>query len=260
MRWIVRLGIWMLALSGLAGATEREPWLGNLYELEFRLQGGYQWDPSENILVKSSLGATIAPDWAVEAEVAVAKTERHCCNFGHGKLATRYRILDDILGDCYSLVVGGGLLAAPSSAVDDIHLGYRGEFESNLFASFGQEWASEEEWEYRWWALVGGGLANRGSPWVEAEARWERRWCERHRGTLFSSGLFGFGSRRIEWIDPFKGYGPIQYRMVDIGVRYTYEISYWGELFIEYAYQVYSRSYLTGLHRASIGLFYPFGL
>jgi hypothetical protein len=257
-------------LSFWLQATEREPWLGNLLEFEWRNQLSLQVYQqiqgqehhfhyrSEDFLFSSSLGLAPQPEWAVEAEIRLAHTKKGSA-FDSFALTGRYQWLDDVAGDPISLVSGLSLIQACSRSLHDVSLFHHGTEEVEGFLSIGKERTVGESWNSRWWGILGIGVANRGSPWMRLDLDYDYRFTEEQSFRVFAHSLWGLGGQSIH-LAPFKGYGPVRHQSIDLGLRYVYELFLVGTIEIEYAYRVYARNFPANVQMVQANFFYTFGL
>ena len=125
------------------------------------------------------------------------------------------------------------------------------EFETSV--SVGKEWSSWDEWVYRTWGEVTFGLGSRGSPWLKGKGaiQWSFCPCQFIEGALLAE--MGFGGEKF-CLHRFKGYGPIQYRAVDLSLGYTYCTECYGDITFAILQRVYSRNGPSGLTRLTLQL------
>jgi hypothetical protein len=110
---------------------------------------------------------------------------------------------------------------------------------------------------YIWLAL---GIANRGSWWTRQELSYESNWCNRHNVKIFAEGNFGFGDLHRVAIDHFYGWGPYRHQSIDLGIRYKYQLSYYGALSVSYSYRVFARAFPEKAHCVTLMYCLPFCL
>ena len=277
--FVIHFFLYFLPMS----ATECLPWLGNYYEFEFRSNLRYQtyaWVDtgsrhdkylSNDIFLNLSLTNAL-PDPAIGAEFEVvgAKTRKQ----GRGssralsgdvdqlKLTGRYLWLDDVAGDSFSLVSGLSYIQAFKSSLRDVSSFHHGLYNGECFISFGRESPGQSFrslWGSRWWGLFALGIAEQGSPWLRFDLAYDNRFGENHEINLFLHSLWGFGGKRLH-IHHFHGYGPIKHQSIDVGMRYTYELEYFGNATLEYSYRVYANQFPAYVHQVVAQLLYTFGL
>lgn len=251
-------------------ATERQPWIGNYMEFEWRNSLRYQrysfitsdsqfeHYSSQDFFLNMSLSNALDAQFSLEGEFVLAKT-RHQRGVDHLRFTGRYVWLDDVAGDDISLTTGLSFTYAFLRALRDISSFHHGRGEGELFISFGKEMALEEQWERRWWAVFGLGIAERGSPWLRGDLTYETRICMNHEWRAFVHTLWGLGHKKLH-SDDFHGYGSIQHQSVDLGLRYTYLIDFFGSASAEYSYRVYARNFPAQTHQFLLSILYTFGL
>jgi hypothetical protein len=261
-----------LFCSCQGSATEYGPWLGNFYEFELRSSlkyQGYAWlasdlhhtkYPSNDFFLNLSLSNAI-PDPAIsgEFEVTGARTRRQQRDIDQLKLTGRYLWQDDVAGDPYSLVTGLSYTQAFKHSLRDVSSFHHGLYNAELFVSLGQEKADECLWGSRWWGMFAIGIAEQGSPWLRLRLNYDKRWCEKHELGLFLHSLWGLGGKHLH-LNDFHGYGLIKHQSIDLGVRYTYVIEYFGNASLEYSYRVYANNFPAYVHRVLAQVLYTFGL
>jgi hypothetical protein len=261
-----------LSLSAVSFATERMPWLGNIYELEGRASLFYQnyrfvesskgdiHHSSNDFFLTLSGGVVPCEQTAVEVEMTGACTRHQHINVDNFRLTGRYNLLDDIAGDFITLTAGVTLTKAFRHSVHDFSSFHHGQWEGEIFLSIGNEEACGEDWVARFWTVAGIGKADVGSPWVRADAAYEYITCPHHLIRFFANSLWGLGKEDISPKKHFKGYGPINHRSVDVGLRYTYVIDFCGEVSLEYFYRVYAKNFPEHVNGVILSYYFPFGL
>jgi hypothetical protein len=251
-------------------ATDYQPWLGNIYEFELRgslLYQGYAWlssgphlkkYSSNDVFLNASLSNAI-PDFGLEIEATQARTRRQKGDLDQLKITGRYVWQDDVAGDPLSLTTGLSFIYATPYSLRDVSSFHHGRAEGEVFLSIGKESPLETMWGSRWWNVLGIGLADRGSPWVRFNLTYEKRLWDQHEIRLFLYSLWGFGHKKLH-LNSFHGYGPIQHQSIDVGVRYTYLLEFFGSACVEYSFRVYGRNFPVYAHRILAQFLYTFGL
>lgn len=269
--WGIKAGVLFFLLSFTQGAaTEYQPWLGNSYEFEFRTSLIYEsysklavdshLKPysSDNVFLNASL-SNATPDFGVELEAVEVSTRQQKGKMDQLKLTGRYSWLDDLAGDSWSLIPGFSYRQAFKNSLKDISCFHHGLYEGEVFLSFGKEKSLDTYWHSRWWSLIGIGMAERGSLWLRFQLVYERCWWDKHRMRLFLHSLWGGGNKKLS-IHHFNGYGSIRHRSVDLGLRYTYSLDYFGTASLEYSYRIYAQNFPIYTHHLLAQLLYTFGL
>lgn len=261
----------MILFFACAESTERQPWLGNLYEFEFRPSLLYQSYShlssgsssikysSDDLFLNLSLSNSVER-FGLEGELVGAKTRRQRYCVDQIKLTGRAVLQDDIAGDPISVIAGLSLSEAFRPALHDVSSFHHGYSEAELFLSVGKEKTFESDWVSRWWALFAlGTAADRGSPWVRFNLACERAFCERQEIRLFLNTLWGTGHKQLRFCH-FKGYGSVQHQSIDLGFRYTYLLDFFGTASLEYSYRIHSRNFPENTHQLLAQVLYTFGL
>lgn len=259
-----------------AAGTEYQPWLGNLFEFEWRDSLFYQnysaissgtkteRDSANDLFLNESLAFAFTDfelkgRYGVELELRAANTHRQRANIDQIKLTGRYVLMDDIIDDPFALSLGASFIQAFRHSVHDISSFHHGKAEGELFLSFGNEFPQKSIWGSRWWGIAGIGIADQGSPWVRLDAVYEKRWCELHEIRVFAHSLWGLGGERLHRAH-FQGYGPVQHESIDVGLRYTYELEFFGSASLEYTYRLYARNFPLHTNCVMAQLLCTFGL
>ena len=250
--------------------TEYQPWLGNIYEFEFRssliyqgygcLSSGHHLKKysSDDVFLNVSVSNTFQ-DFALEIEAAEAWTRRERGGVDQLKITGRYVWQDDIAGDPLTFTTGLSFIQAFQHSLKDVSCFHHGLEEGELFLSLGKETPLENLWGSRWWGMLGIGIAERGSPWLRFYLSYEKRWWDQHEMKLFLHSLWGLGHKRLH-LRHFHGYGPLQHQSVDIGLRYTYLLDFFGSASLEYSYRIHAQNFPLYTHRVLVQLLYTFGL
>lgn len=270
-RFYTLIAALLFALGSQGFAAEVQPWLGNLYEFEWRNSLKYQQysnvaSPfqlvhysSSDLFLTSSLSNTLAPEFSLEGEVTAANTRRQSGGIDHFSFTGRYLWLDDIAGDPISLVTGASFSQAFVPALEDVSSFHHGRSEAEFFLSVGKEIPCGDVWMSRSWGMLGFGVAERGSPWVRTILAYEQRFCQRHELRGKVETLWGMGHGRLR-PHHFHGYGSIQHQSVDFAVRYAYLIDFFGSVDLEYSYRVYARNFPDQTQCLKLSLLMTFGL
>lgn len=262
------LGLLLFVPQLLVG-TELMPWFSRDFEIQTRATYLYQHYDRIN---KSShhsfsyhahdhflgLSAGIsACDLSAEVELQAANTRRErgleCL-----RLTGRYLLSNDILDDCISSAVGFTLTEVSHCALRDPSVFHHGRIEGEFHLSFGKELSCLNFWSSRFWGVVGIGIADRGWPWLRADAVFEKNWCDQHQISLFVHTLWGLGHHDISRC--FHGYGNIQHRSVDLGFKYTYLLECGMTASFAYSHRVYAVNFPAQANIFAVSILYPFGL
>lgn len=256
----------------LADATEFKPWYGRIFEIEARgsvlmqqfsrvdtshgKKKRYETDAFYNLSAATSVWENIAAE--VEFE---ASSTKHC-SFGADalRLTGRYLWMNDVIGDPVSLSTG----ITFSGIFDPVHRNIaafdHGGVAGLAHIAVGKEWSCEQFWVSRFWGMAAIGIADVGSPWLQADIYWERNWWERHRLELYANSIWGLGGNQLGHIHHFHGYGSISYQAVDAGIRYSYRLCNDALLTVGYGYRVYGKNCPWGANFLLVKICYPFGL
>ncbi len=276
MEFAKKSNIWIaiylfLSIPFSIAATQYQSWLGNYLEFEARLEGEYQHFAnlaietnkkkyrSDNFFLNLSLSNAVAYNFALELELASAHTKFQKGTIDHLKVTGRYIWLDDIVGDALSLSTGISLIHPFTKSLNDISVINHGRAEAEFFCSIGKEKALETIWIQRWYGVAGIGLANEGSPWIRCDLVYESRWHEAHELRGFIHALCGLGAKSLQ-PNHFHGYGSIQHESLDVGIRYTYLIPYFGNISLQYSYRIYARNAPANVQALLAQCLYVFGL
>jgi hypothetical protein len=256
-------------LPAFLQAVELKPWYSNDLQLQGFLDYRFQNFPSVNAsgkhnhyssndsFVTGSLLYIYSP-YSVQVETEFADTKKRNFDWDHVNVTGRYLLLDDNIGDPFSLTTGLTLSRAWREAVNDISSFHHGRNEAFLHVSLGKQNIQGSTWLSRWWCVTGIGTADRWTPWVVANGAYEWNGCDPHRFCLYVNSLWGCGKRRLK-VHDFGGYGPVEHRSIDLGLRYTHEFDYYGMLSIEYAHRVYAHNFPDHANVFKICYNYPFG-
>lgn len=268
---MIRLCVLLILFVNLTEATQLRPWLGPdllpILTANYTLQQ-YHWvrvsnhaveDPSVDHFVSGGGSIAYSP-YSLEIEVDTAATSANSYGWEDVRITGRYLLMNDITAeDPVSMTAGVSLSKVRPRFVRDISTFHHGSWEYLFHTAIGKEETCGATWASRAWGLVGLGVANEGSYWVESKIAYERNACDRYWYGLFLKGLFGFGSQDID-IDDFNGYGPIKHRSVDLGGRFSYSFHENGYLTAKYSFRVWSENFPAYTNVITIEYNYPFGL
>ncbi len=263
--------ILLICLSSFFNArgTELQPWFGNQLQYEGRCSLLYQSysrissadrlpsHSSDDLFLTASVSNAPYPELSLELETTVAFRKFRCGGFDNFRATGRWLCLDDVAGDAISLSTGATCTIALDEGLKDISSFHHGLYETEAHIAIGKERSSISDWTSRCWCVGAIGIAERGSPWLKAQAAYEYRIGGNHSLQTFIHGLAGLGTRRLHWHD-FRGYGAVQHQSIDLGIRYDYFIAFFGEMNLEYAYRAYARNFPARCNLVRLQLLYLF--
>lgn len=259
----------LLLLTGGLNATELKPWFGDQYEYEFRapltyqhyhslaIDQNYHHYPSDDLFLNLSLSNSPSPDFSAEVEMLICNTSASYNGLDCLRLTGRYLWLDDVAGDPISFVTGATLTEAFKGSLNDISCFHHGRNEAEVHVSIGRETSQGELWKSHWWGVAAIGVADKGSPWLRANAAYEvRLGCSQELG-FFVDTLWGLGHQRLR-PNHFHGYGPVKHQSADFSIRYNYLIELVGSISAKYSYRVYARNFPSQAQLFTLEFYYPF--
>ncbi len=265
------------ALAALASAStvlgwtlETQPWMSDPYELDFdtaftyshypKVEGASRQlkHPSNDRLLAMDLKLTASQNFDVQLEAEFADTPRQKWGWRSGAAQARYRWLNDINGDPFSLVTGADVRIVSQHSLRDVSCPYHSNFNAELSTAAGKEWSKDSNWTMHLWGTLKAGIANHGAPWLLSELVWRRNWADTHRFTLFAEGYFGFGGREHVNVDHFHGWSHFHHQSIDLGTGYGYHFHTWGTLSLTYAYRVYARAFPERINFVMLRYCLPF--
>lgn len=270
MKFISLLLVCATATSGYA--TQYCPWFNPPFELDLRLsylftdittiaskQGTFR-APSKHHTLHTSLAMTPWPYWNFEGELFLTHASEISPFYEASRITLRYNWLDDIEGDYLSLVTGVTATFPGSHFLHNVGFLYRAPVESEFHLTLGREWFCDNAWIFRLWGLGGYGVATRGSPWFHSLGWIEYKPHPHFELGVFTEGYWGLGQMDLLPLQPFPGYGSIQYKRVNIGGEICFEMEYLGDLMLLGWYNIYARECMRHDWGTKISLFMTFGL
>jgi hypothetical protein len=195
----------------------------------------------------------------LQTEVALTGTTTHGFFFDDAALDLQYMLCNDIIGDPFSLVVGGSLIVPSTTSRRDFATYHLGSVDFQAHVAIGKETSFRAFWVRRVWAAAGLLCSTRGAPQLWGRAALAYNWHDCRWAELFLIGRYGFGHRELSAFVPFSGYGPYACRAVDIGGRLYLQLRWLGEGGIEYRYRLFARNYPASAHTFCITLLIPLG-
>lgn len=257
--------------STLAFSVEYQPWFSKDFELEAKASFLYQafhsletsngnrHYHSHDRFTTLSLATTALNFAHLEIDLAAADTRHRSFGYDHASMTGSYLIMDDIIDDPFSLVFGTTLSQVGHQALFDPGSFHQGRFEGQSYLSFGKEVSCRDYWVERGWGSLLLGFADRGSPWLQGIATWERKYESGHYFRLMAIARWGAGNHVLNPHD-FHGYGSVQHRSVDIDFRYSYRFDIWGTLSLDYGRRLYARNFPQHVNFFQVSYLFPFGL
>lgn len=259
----------ILLLSVSLQGVELKPWYPQMLQLQGWLDYRFQSFPSVDAqrnyghyssndhFVDGSLLLVYDP-YSLQVETEFADTRKRNFDWDHIALTGRYLFLDDNIGDPVSFTAGLTLSRAWREAVNDISSFHHGRNEAFLHLALGKQNIYGADWSSRWWGILGVGTADRWTPWLIANAAYEWNCFQPHRFSFHLDSLWGCGNHQLK-VDDFGGYGPIDHRSIDLGIRYSYEFECYGVFSLGYAYRVYAHNFPKQTSQLTLCYIFPFG-
>jgi hypothetical protein len=259
---------WMVPVW--CGALEIEPWFSDVYE--FHWTGSWVYSRFSSVqagcpqivspfnanLIYTDLEFCPSPQWCADCDVQLADTAQMAFNFRSAAVQARYLLLDDIVGDPISFLVGGGVRFTSSAALHDVSCPSHANADFEISAALGREFDCSEVWRWRLWCHAALGQANAGSPWVRAVACVQTNIDEKHKWDFFAMAMNGYGRHSHVDTEHFNGYAKIRQKSIDIGLRYGHRLGMWGVLRLEYAHRVLSKACPQNLNTFGISYLLSF--
>lgn len=260
----------LLATTSTLGALDYRPWYDRDKRIDVKPWGMYQYSPSvdtgSGIIHRKSNNAfagittSFATDnLSMQNEVICSRTNQRSFSFESFATSARMQLTNDCVGDPFAIVVGVTAIAPSKHALRDYNVIYHGTFESELHIAIGKEQACRAYWDTRSWGVLAFGVANRGHGWMRGRAAYEINACDQHQWSFFADGACGFGREKLFLDVPFKGYGSIEYRTVDLGGCYTWMIDDCGTtVSAAYSMRVFGKNTTRLNQNIMIQLLLPF--
>lgn len=262
----------LLFIPLLCEATDLKPWFGNEYEVEIRAKILYQnydsisiphhrsFKHNENDAFMTLSAAYPFKRYCGEFEATAADTRYQRYRWDNFRITGRYQWLTEAHGDDFTLVTGITLTEPFSRALHDISSFHHGHIEGEFTLSFGQKYGfpCSNDYVFRWWNVTGVGTSDVGEPWAREDLACEYNYEDIHQLRGFVHTLWGFGKRNLR-PHHFKGYGKINHKSVDLGIRYSYSLGCWGTVSIQYARRVFAYNFPENANLALFEYYFPFG-
>ncbi len=262
-----------LFITAICAATDLKPWFGNEYETEIRATVLYQnyhsisaphhhaHKRNENDRFTTFSAAYPFRRYCGEFEVTSANTRHQKYRWDNFRVTGRHQWASEIDGDPLSMVAGLTLTEPLSRALHDISSFHHGHLEGEIHFSLGKKYGYPQcckDYLYRWWNVIGFGIADVGSPWVRGDAAFEYNYDGINQFRGFINTLWGLGRNNLR-IHRFKGYGSIEHKSVDLGIRYGYTLGCFGTLSLQYAHRVYAYNFPKNANLVLLEYYFPFG-
>lgn len=215
MRWTALLALF--AAHSL-GALSVDPWFGNVYEFESKLDYSHIWNHRHQASV-GKVGIGFMPDaaWAVELEA------QGC--YPVAKAQIRHLWLNDCAGDRVSLT--GGVSAATISrrALNQPLFLYHSHFETEGHLSCGKEFGFHKSGFFRAWGAAVGGIGASSSAWGRVLLSLDALLKEGHKISCTLEQGKGFGNSHSH-----HTFAHTHYRYTDLLLGYQFNKIGYGAL------------------------------
>lgn len=264
--------LFLLTLPVACFCYQQQPWFPELLEFQWIPSYTFQHYPSvdraihpkkyhsNDQIAQLALEVSPYPTFDLQMRVQFAATHEKHFNFRDGGILIRTLLLNDVEGDPISWTVGITSDFVRHSFLKDVSTPYHFVSNFELGSAIGKEITRECDWIARFWAYVGGGIANRGDPWTHAKLAIWGNFKNRHRLHLFTEAYLGFGRKNQVDISNHEGYGKIHHQSIDVGLAYQYHFDIWGELTLEYFYRPYAHAFPKNLQSITLRYQLPFSL
>lgn len=251
---------------------ETSPWFGNDHEIETKVSYAYQkykridaqegiyYKPSEAHFIFLNTGVSILGNYNVEAALNFMKNEAKGLDLESLSCSSRYLFYNDLIGEPFSLVFGLQATCSPSSTLSDPGVLHHAYADGELHISFGKELSNSWNWDQRYWGLFALGKGNKGKAWIRGIFAWEKNIEDVHLLKLFLESQHGLGNEKLRFGNVFPGYRCLGYSILDLGVKYSYIVDFFGRFDIELSRRIHARYAPEGVNKLAISLFYPFSL
>lgn len=194
-----------------------------------------------------------------EFEATAAYTRHQKGRWDNFRFTGRYQWMNEMDGDSFSLTTGVTITEPLSRALHDISSFHHGHIEFEMHLSLGKQYGLHcKDYLYRWWSVLSFGIADVGSYWIRGDAAYEYKYADVHHFRGFLTALGGGGQNNLH-VRCFHGYGCIKHRSVDVGMRYSYSMGFWGTLSLQYARRVYAYNFPENANLVTFEYKVPFG-
>lgn len=269
MRRFFLLGLLLPALSGFS--FDERPWISEPYLFEFRPSFAIShfsqvanatpkdfssWNENLNL----NLGVSTLSNMDIQAEMNFFQSRMRSFNFESVAFQVRKLLLDDIIGDICSLIMGLNYRIVPHSRLKDIAMPYHFVSNFEAVASFGKEFPKGPYWLWHFYMFAAAGIANKGSAWVKVNPYLQAMIANRHELSSSLTSYFGFGPSKNIQINRFDGYYDTKHQNVDIQGEYRYHFPIYGSLGVSGAYRLYARAYPKKEYIVKVDYRYPFSV
>ncbi len=266
---VAKLLVLFLLIPFVCQATDLKPWFGNDYETEVRATLLYQnynkIDTPVHHHTKSAndLFATLSAAYPFrrfcgEFEITGAHTRHQKSGWDNTRLTGRYQWAETPL----SAVAGLTFTLPCRQSLEDISSFHNGYFETEATLAYGQKFGGcpcTNDYFFRWWNVLGVGIADMGSAWIRGDAAFEFNFDDVHQIRGLVNTLWGMGNQSLR-PHRFKGYGNINHKSVDVGARYGYCMGYWGTVSVQYARRMYAYNFPSHTNLVLFEYYLPFGM
>lgn len=251
-------------------AASRQPWLGNLYELEASLvqnhtrssqidtARGREHKSLHSDLTMMKLSVVPLLDTSAEVELDLARTQSHHFGFDAFKAAVRHAWLNDLAGDIVSVGTGMSASVSTSSRVADLSSHNHGVTELEMNSAIGKEFGYSDSGFYRVWAAGFVGIANKGSPWIGVECQFEKVIRDCHFIALFFQAEKGTSSNKL--CAHFHRWASVGYEFQEIGARYSFKEYSLGTVYAQVVKRIHARYCPDNSWSIQVGVMVPFSV
>lgn len=192
-----------------------------------------------------------------DISTTIAKTRKQNFCVDEVVLSVRKLLMDDVVGDPFSLSIGITGIKAFKHSVHDLSSFHHGKIEGEMHVAVGKETLCGSVWQTHTWAMFGVGCADAGWVWLRGNLGWEKNWWDRHQAGVFVETLWGMGHKDLSPHKEFKGYGKIRHESVDLGMNYSYQFDFGGIISLAYSYRVFAHNFPSNASNIYLQFVYP---
>lgn len=186
-------------------SIDYSPWFERVLYFQGRATAQGQWG-NETDLFRHELAfqTTVWTDIRAEVEYSGFSSGNYSYRMEAFKASGQYRLMNDIVGDPVTVVVGLTGMLPSSFAKREYALFYPGSEMLEAHLVVGKEFICYPVWFDRLWVDLAYGAANENSPWYRSHFQADVNLCYGRLLSLWISTLAGGGSRAIEFGGIYK--------------------------------------------------------
>jgi len=151
---------------------------------------------STNQYIDIGIDAPIIFGLAAAIDLRLRDTEKLSWGFQTTAFQARYRFMNDLTGDPFTMTASLIFRYVSPSNLSDPSCPFHEKWDFEATVSAGKEWSRGPFWLFHTYAFLSIGQGTGGYPWSNAKLYAAYNYLDTWRAALFADGYFGYGNEK----------------------------------------------------------------